>query len=656
MWRLLISCLALLAVRCGPTQAIIDVDVTGLDGTVVGMDIRPQLGGVDTTAAVQPIRMNFEHFQIRVAEGQLGMMKIDLNTRDEAGCDVSTASTELNLEYPGNYNITMNLEARPGCTLILRKAGEGPGEVSLSDGTKWTFDRLDPMAMTCPLQNTSYVIEQKQFSPGTEVTLSGSIPEAFRRETYFAGWSGGCSGVSVCKVQIDSHQHVIDVGFLPTVVCSDDRVCWENPRPQGTSLFRVLGRGPNDVWAVGDAGRILRWNGSYWSSPRRPSLSTAINGVWIKDDRNIVTVGNEGVVVRLDDDSWGCTTQQGTTHLRDVYGTDVNNLWAVGEQGTLLHFDGASWTNVAVPSGNMTLRRVLGSGPSDIYAVGEKGTLLHYDGTTWSKIAFPNQETLYDLFMLGTGDAWLVGDKGTSAHIVGTSVTYVPLTTPANLYGVWGSGPVDLWAVGERGAIMRYDGKGWSEVESSTDLNLRSVWGTGVSDVWAVGDNGTIIHYNGTLWLPISAARGTDELNAVWGPGGSSTAIVAVGDRGLGLLWSGADWINAPFNSVTTRNLNGIWGSGGDDIWMVGEAGEIIHANGPSSVRVSSSTTAELFGVWGSAANDVFAVGQGGRLAHYDGMSWTSMTLPQAAGATLRSIYGGAPGPIWIVGDGGLIL
>jgi hypothetical protein len=261
--------------------------------------------------------------------------------------------------------------------------------------------------------------------------------------------------------------------------------------------------------------------------------------------------------------------------------------------------------------------------------------------------------------MVGPAEAWVVGDKGTAAHIVGSSVTLVPLSLPDHFFGVWGSGPQDIWAVGGNGAIERYDGTVWATVESGTALHLRSVWGTGVSDVWAVGDNGTILHYNGTVWLPASATRGNNTLNAAWGPprtAQSAGSVFAVGDRGLGLAWSSADWIETPFHNATTRNYYGIWGMSAQDVWVVGEAGEIVHAVGTLVMRVSSGTTVDLYAVWGSAGNNILAVGQGGRLARYDGMNWTSMNLPAAGGAALRGIFGLSPTAVFMVGDGGTIL
>ncbi len=37
---------------------------------------------------------------------------------------------------------------------------------------------------------------------------------------------------------------------------------WQNPLPQGNDLVGVWGAGANEIWGVGRAGTILKWNGS----------------------------------------------------------------------------------------------------------------------------------------------------------------------------------------------------------------------------------------------------------------------------------------------------------------------------------------------------------------------------------------------------------
>src|SRR5262245_27276902 len=41
--------------------------------------------------------------------------------------------------------------------------------------------------------------------------------------------------------------------------------CWRHPLPQGNTLNDVFGSAPNDVWAVGEVGTAIHFDGSEWS-------------------------------------------------------------------------------------------------------------------------------------------------------------------------------------------------------------------------------------------------------------------------------------------------------------------------------------------------------------------------------------------------------
>jgi hypothetical protein len=165
------------------------------------------------------------------------------------------------------------------------------------------------------------------------------------------------------------------------------------------------------------------------------------------------------------------------------------------------------------------------------------------------------------------------------------------------IYGIWGPSASEVFAVGED-MLLRYTGGAWVR-DTTPYWNLVDVWGTSASDVYAVGEY-TIVHWNGTEWSRVS----TDHL-----------CILKEDEEGSYFL--------CPF-------FYGVWGSGPDDVWVVGETGDdgetsghgglILHYDGEGW---SAETLIDpLRGVWGSAANDVWAV-SGRSIYHYDGTAWT---------------------------------
>ena len=49
-------------------------------------------------------------------------------------------------------------------------------------------------------------------------------------------------------------------------VVSADGWGWQNPHPQANELYGVWGSSASDVFAVGDGGTILHYDGSAWSA------------------------------------------------------------------------------------------------------------------------------------------------------------------------------------------------------------------------------------------------------------------------------------------------------------------------------------------------------------------------------------------------------
>ncbi len=108
------------------------------------------------------------------------------------------------------------------------------------------------------------------------------------------------------------------------------------PLPVSDVILRgVWGAAPGDVWAVGDSGTALHWNGAAWQETAPATLAT----------------------------------------LRAIWGRDATTVYAVGSSGTIQRWNGAAWKSEDSGTGN-TLIIVWGTG-QDIYALGTSGTILH---------------------------------------------------------------------------------------------------------------------------------------------------------------------------------------------------------------------------------------------------------------------------------------
>jgi hypothetical protein len=394
----------------------------------------------------------------------------------------------------------------------------------------------------------------------------------------------------------------------PTTVVSSDGWAWQNPLPQGNDLRGISGRSGDDIFAVGEAGTIMHYNGATWT-PMLSGTTEDLYAVTTMTSSDVFAAGDGGVI-HYDGVGWRQTL--GETSLRGIWGTTPSSVFAVGDEGTVVRYDGETWTEV--DSGTTSnLRGVWGSSPSEVFAVGDNGTVLRYQ---------------YG------------------------AVTLTSVTGNSNLHGVWGSSPSDVFAVGDSGIVVRYDGAEWAPMSSGTVISLRGVWGSSPSDVFAAGEGGTVLHYDGTAWTAASSS-GAVVLQAVWGsPTGE---VMAVGSAGVILQREGADWL--PMAGGAAGNLHGIWGSSPSDVFAVGEAGTVLHYDGSAWVRMDTGTTATLSAIWGSSPSDVFVVGYspqgGGIVLHYDGGAWSTMI---DGGEWLSGVWGSSPSDVFAVGEQGKIL
>lgn len=107
-----------------------------------------------------------------------------------------------------------------------------------------------------------------------------------------------------------------------------------------------------------------------------------------------------------------------------------------------------------------------------------------------------------------------------------------------------------------------------------------------------------------------------------------------------------------------TVNLNAIWGSAPDDLYVVGNSGTILHSVGDGVWTAQPTGVVNaLFGIWGSGANDIYAVGAGRTILHSTGNGvWTAQVSPAASPGAILSqfhlaVWGSSANDVYVVGS-----
>ena len=84
-----------------------------------------------------------------------------------------------------------------------------------------------------------------------------------------------------------------------------------------------------DVWAVGNAGTIMHFNGAVWERIDSPVKSN-LSAVWGSAPNDIWAVGDLGAILHFRGHAWH-SVESGTTHdLIHVWGTSSDDIWAIG--------------------------------------------------------------------------------------------------------------------------------------------------------------------------------------------------------------------------------------------------------------------------------------------------------------------------------------
>lgn len=305
--------------------------------------------------------------------------------------------------------------------------------------------------------------------------------------------------------------------------------------PVPERLNAVMGAAPDDLWAVGEDGAILHFDGSLWRwNDGLTPLDLEV--VWGRAADDVWALGEDAQIFHYDGDQWDIVANPFDDELHGIWASAADDVWVVGGDtgfsGTSIigHYDGQQWTKVDSPIDDHLID-VWGAGENEIWAVGDDA-ILFYDGTGW-EIEVPSVPGWPRAgWASGSDDVWIAGDiatddvlqllhyDATEWHTVDTPVessghgSSGPSSPRSN--AIWGSGSDDVWAVGggNDGNVLHFDGNDWSPAGPPTTEWMYGVSGTGPDDVWVVGAS-AIWRFDGDQWLPVMSPVGF-TLNDIW--------------------------------------------------------------------------------------------------------------------------------------------
>ena len=412
-----------------------------------------------------------------------------------------------------------------------------------------------------------------------------------------------------------------------------------------TPLFGLWASSPDDVWAVGDDGRVCRFDGAEWHEVDCPT-DVHLRAVVRCRDGALLVAGAQGSILTCRNGEWAPMESGTMTHLTGLHADGDGTVYAAGGQfnvrrngfvGTLLRLRGGTWTALDSDEPLPRLRAVERIGDA-VLAIGDHGTVARVDGDRLVTERVDTRRDLHGLAFAGGQRALSVGDGGAIIERTTVSADALPALdagaahvgraspweavdgcpTDRVLWSVWGDDDLVV-AVGDEGAVVAFDGGRWLAHAAPSPLHLHGVWGRRADQVYAVGDFATVIEFDGTRWREIH--RLGIDVSAVAVAGFGPHDLFVVGDEGLILRSDGVGFERV--DGKTRDALYALWGLDPDHVLAVGDFGAVLRWNGREWSSFSAGTEAFLYGVAGRALDDIAVVGLSGTTAHFDGRRWT---------------------------------
>jgi hypothetical protein len=238
-------------------------------------------------------------------------------------------------------------------------------------------------------------------NPNVKVNQEGYKPEG-PKIGYVGGYCGDLGGGSWI------------VGDAGTAVFLDRTFrAQEFPRITDATLRAVSGSREDFVYAVGDRGVIVKWDGATWKTE---ASGTDVNlcAVDVGPTGVAWAVGEQGICVRNEGDGWTQITTPVKTTLRGVRAVGARTAYAVGDHGCVVRFHEGCWRKE--DSGvTSDLFAVAGAGErGPVWAFGAKGAIIERAHGKWraheSSVAESN--TLRCAVIAPDGALWVGGDAG----------------------------------------------------------------------------------------------------------------------------------------------------------------------------------------------------------------------------------------------------
>ena len=130
----------------------------------------------------------------------------------------------------------------------------------------------------------------------------------------------------------------VAVGNEGGVYFREEAGAWTSTGTGKTANYRGVGGASSaDIWAVGDLGSAVHWDGSEWNDAES-GTTNSLNAIFVDATDSVLAVGNAGTALKYDGFDWAVLPTDNNQNLYAVHGVSGQNAWAGGDGGVVMQY------------------------------------------------------------------------------------------------------------------------------------------------------------------------------------------------------------------------------------------------------------------------------------------------------------------------------
>lgn len=411
-----------------------------------------------------------------------GNIMVEVRAQSAAGCALGKGAAQSIISTPVTVlDVPLQGALKPSCPVTVVRSGGQAGVV-----------RSDPAGIDCGEACTGYfsssvslLAEPGPYAPfqrlsgcdgGSSVTCT--LTDLTRPRTVTAEFGELCARGGACQdtspttedlnaVSGTGPSDIWAVGNKGTVVQFDGREWKLRPTDKTCSLRAVSAPRAGVVWAVGDSNCVLRWNGTGWDDlspalPRGPLFAISS-----EPDESQTFAGGPALFGRIDTDPDGFWSTRMVPRVVGLARVASGHFEALTSEGNVHEWrsETGAWTWIAtgITSSAAGPRGLVVDPVGDLWTLDDGSSLLRGKGGVYSAVPCGSVVTgaagqLRGLWPDAGSRVWMVGTAGRLLACevqTATAQAYPVPVAGRTLYGVWGAPGGDVIAVGAGGTIFR---------------------------------------------------------------------------------------------------------------------------------------------------------------------------------------------------------